>query len=158
MDNKRIILCIKGDVGSGKTTLINNVAELLKNQHRFEDETASMVKEMGLNEREMPKDPRDCWLVLKKGEKVIIIQSEGDFVYSFKNTELYLRKSKVKSILVLCALRTGNNQTRLEEELKRIQELCHREYKCMELNISSENAEVLVRTQVLQHITDWLQL
>lgn len=156
MNNKRII-CIKGDVGSGKTTLINNVAETLQNEpYSFTDKTAEIIDKIKLDID--PPGDRDCWLLLRNGEHVIIVQSEGDYVKSFYNTESYLDIADCNNITVLCALRTGDDYKTplLQKKLDKIQNKYALQCEYIELSDCSNQEQSQEHT--LQTITKWVNI
>ena len=152
MDNKRII-CIRGNNCIGKTTLINNVVEVIKSKpYCFVDMTTEIIDKMGL--KIVPPGKQDCWLLLKNGGYLIIIQSEGDLVKSFKNTRTYLNVANDNNVLVLCALRTNDPKTsRLEEELDKIKNKC--DHQCEYIGLSDRSDQGQSQEHTLQMITKW---
>lgn len=111
----RFLFCDCAESDTGKTTFLLDVIGCLLNTFGF-----TIHLETDLRDINKPityaGNRNDRWVVLRKGEKMIIVQTEGDYKSSFNNTYDYTSKNGDVDVII-CASRLDSKIKERASEL-----------------------------------------
>lgn len=102
-ENKRYLICDCAEDRWGKTeTLKELICIFKKNEQDY-----SIIECHYVDDRK-----EDVWaaIEIKSSEQIIIIQTQGDYKKSYKETESYLETNKKKVRIVVCSARPANEK------------------------------------------------